>query len=219
MIKKSIFSLVALSLLSTSSMVSAAGSAGKMLFVEGGLGFSHSFFRDDVVSPESHTSTRLGGSVTHPSEYYPNNYAGFYIGMSAYISEWLFNSRFDMYDHKEKSNSAAGTQITVAPVRLTFTADKVFGDINGVSQGLGAGVVLENTNKGSFRGGAEAGSESSHSIDGGGRIDPVVEGFVMKNLGNNLSLKLNVAYQVPAYSRNAKGDLNANLGVNYSFPI
>lgn len=196
-----------------SSTVMAGTPHDKILFLEAGLAYSHTFFKGSVMAPES------GGFSYDPDNHYPNDYWGGYFGLSYYSNCWLFNSRFDIFAGKDKREGSAPTHITFAPVRLSFTVDRVFGDIHTLSYGLGAGVAIENLNKGTFitDNPIHPGNEASHSLDGRTRIDPLIEGFIMKQVSDRIGIKLNAAYQIPAHNRTARGDLNMNLGITYSF--
>lgn len=215
MIKKRYLPLVA-ALLSSSAM---AGGDGKLLLLEAGFSFSHAFYKSSVVPPESITDTHLGGFAFDPSDHYPNDFWGGYIGASLYTGCWLLNTRYDMYDKEDQRHNTSNTRIHFSPVRLSFSVDKVWGDIRDFSGGLGLGAVIENLNKGTFYEGNEPGTQRSSTLDGRSRIDPLIEGFVMKNVAENVAIKLNVAYQFPAHNRTSNGDVNVNLGVNYAFPV
>lgn len=217
MFKKISLPLLA-AVISSSAMAGTGSPLDRMLLVEAGVSFSHTFFKGHVVPPESITGVFPAGFGHDPDNHYPNNYWGGYFGLSYYSNCWLLNTRFDIYDSKDEQEGLSNTHISFAPVRLSFSADRVFGNIHDLSYGLGAGVVIENLNKGTFLAGIEPGNEGSHSLDGKSRIDPLVEGFVMKKLSERVGVKLNVAYQIPAHSRTSNGDLNVNLGLNYSFP-
>lgn len=216
MIKKRYLPLVA-ALLSSSAM---AGGDGKLLLLEAGFSFSHAFYKSSVVPPESIIAPNfLGGFAFDPSNHYPNDFWGGYIGASLYTGCWLLNTRYDMYDKEEQLHDTSNTRIHFSPVRLSFSVDKVWGDIHDFSGGLGLGAVIENLNKGTYYEGNEPGSQNSSTLDGRSRIDPLIEGFVMKNVAENVAIKLNVAYQFPAHNRTSNGDVNVNLGVNYAFPV
>ena len=190
----------------------------RLLFIEGGLSFSHSFYKDSIVTPESITTATPGGFIINPDHFYPNDYWGGYIGASLYSSNWLANVRLDMYSSESKINYAADTYIDIAPVKLSFTLDRVWGDINAFSYWIGAGAVVENTNDGSFRIPASHGLVMSETIQRT-RIDPQIEAFAMYRMTNNLGIKFNLGYQIPLNNNMTNGDLNLNLGLNYAFPV
>lgn len=217
MIKKRYVPLLAALL--SSSAIANHGAQDKLLFVEAGLAFSHAFYKGSVVAPESINAANPFGFAFDPDNHYPNSFFGGYIGASLLSGCWLFNSRYDVYDSDSESHGS-GTRIHFSPVRLSFTVDRVWGDVHDFSGGLGVGTVIENMNKGSsFYSGNDAGTETNHSLGGRTRIDPVLEAFVMKNVGQNVAVKLNVGYQLPAHNRTANGDVNVNLGLNYAFPV
>lgn len=220
MIKKHFLPLLPALLAISTVSIAGAGSDGKLLLLEGGLGYSHAFYKNSVVAPESITATSMGGSSFDPSNHYPNNFWGGYIGASLYTGCWLLNTRYDLYVSDDKAHAGSGTKITFAPVRLSFSVDKVWGDIYDLSAGAGLGAVIENTNKGTFNNtGTDQGTQLHHSLDGHSRIDPMLEAFVMKNIAERVAVKFNVGYQFAAHSRTGNGDVNVNLGLNYAFPV
>lgn len=207
----------ALALMSTSGLVHANGT-GKLLIFEAGLAYSHVYYKSSVTTAESSTGVTGGGFSIKPSNYYPNNFWGGYIGASLYAADWLFNTRYNMFNSKSKSNAAAGTDITFAPVKLDFTIDRVWGCINDFSYGWGLGVVVDNINKGTAQitvADDNPVGETVHST----RIDPLLEGFLMYRLTDNVGVKLNVAYQIPVHDHVGRGALDVNLGFNYALPI
>lgn len=213
-------------LLAIASTSSYAGTMGpiatpeRLLLLEGGFSYSHSFYRDQVVFPESRSSLNPNGFLIHPSDFYPSNFYGGYIGASLYLPQnWLLNSRYDMYGSEDKHNIYAETDIDFAPSRLSFSIDKVFGDFNSLSFGAGAGAVIENTNDGNFVVSVHPLNPVSESLQGRTRIDPMVEAFAMYRFVNNFGIKVNAAYQIPLHNKFGSGDLNVNLGVNYAFAI
>lgn len=192
------------------------------LLIEAGINYFHTFYRSSITPPESRTADFPNGFAISPNSFYPNNFWGGYIGLSYYTHHWLLNSRYNMYSSKSKTNSSADVRIELAPVSLVFTADKVWGDINCTSFGVGAGAVIANLNDGEFIQGptAEPGTEGSHSLAGEGtRIDPVIEAFVMQRFYDHFNVKLNAAYQIPYYSANSRGDLAVALGINYAINV
>lgn len=192
----------------------------KMLFVEAGLAYTHSFYVSSHTSVESYTTSNPSGTTINPNDYYPNNFWGGYIGTSLYLPvDILINTKFDMYASKTKSYAPAQTSVSMSLTKLSFTIDKVYGDINTTSYGIGGGAVFQNLNNGSFRITPSSTNPPSEVITGRSRIDPVVEAFAMYRFANNLSAKLNVAYQIPFQSELTHGAINATLGINYSFPI
>ena len=197
-----------------------SNSGGNLLIFEGGLSYSHANYKGSFTPAESHTPITPAGFSIHPSDFYPNNFWGGYIGLSLYVpAGWLINTRYDSYGSESKTNSAAGTTISFAPARFAFTADKVGGCIDEFSYGLGAGAVFESTNKGDATIVLSGDNPLSESIAGRTRIDPMVEGFLMYRFNNNVGIKLNAAYQLAINNDASKGDLNLNLGINYALPI
>ena len=82
---------------------------------------------------------------------YPNNFWGGYIGSSIYFpTNWLINTRLDMFASESKANLAAGTRQKLSPVHFSLSVDKVLGDFNAMSFGLGAGAIFENVNDGNM---------------------------------------------------------------------
>ncbi len=212
-------------LLAMASTSSFAGTMGAMapehlLLIEGGLSYSHSYYEDRYVFPESRTAiTPLGFSI-NPNNFFPNDFFGGYIGASLYMpTDWLINGRYDMYGKKGKTNLLAETQISLAPTRLSFTVDKVFGDFRALSFGLGGGAVIESLNDGNAVIAVDTLNPASESLQGRTRVDPLVEGFAMYRFVNNFGVKFNIGYQIPVNNKFGDGDLNLNLGLNYAFPI
>ena len=209
----------ALALMSSSGLVHAANGTmgmGKLLFFEAGLAYSHVYYKSSITVAESNTAATPGGFSINPSRVYPNNFWGGYLGLSLYVSDWLFNTRYNAFNSKSKSS--VDTDITFSPVNLTFTLDRVWGCINDWSYGFGAGVVVDNINKGEANiivADDNPVSETVHST----RIDPLIEGFVMYRLNDSVGVKLNVAYQIPVHDQAGRGALGVNLGLNYALPI
>lgn len=218
--KKKLTALI-LSLASTATFAGTMGPmpAEKLLFIEGGLAYSHGFLKSNHVSPESRTAAFPGGFSYDPSNVYPNDYWGGYIGASLFCSDWLVNMRLDMFSAESKYTTGVGT-IKLAPGQLSFTLDRVMGDINSLSYGIGAGAVVEVLNEGSFIAHFDGTNPQppSNTLQRS-RIDPQIEGFVMYRMDNNVGIKFNLGYQFPVNHDVANGDLNLNLGINYSFPV
>lgn len=212
-----------LALASTSTFAGTMGPAvtpERLLLIEGGASYSHAFYNDHAVFPESRTSITPNGYAVNINNFYPNDFWGGYIGASVYFpSNWLLNTRYDMYGEKSKVNVIAETEAKFAPVKLSFTVDKVMGDFRSLSFGLGGGAVVETTNDGDFWVAVNTTNPPSESIQGRTRIDPLVEGFAMYRFVNNFGIKFNAAYQIPVNNKFSSGDLNLNLGLNYAFPI
>jgi len=213
-------------LLAVASTSSFAGTMGgvmapeRFLLIEGGVSYSHSYYQDNAVFAESATDVTPNGFRIDLNNFYPNDFFGGYIGASIYLpQDWLMNMRYDMYGKKSKFNALAETRISIAPTRLSFTLDKVFGDFRAFSYGIGGGVVVENTNDGDALIAVNEFNPVSESIQGRTRIDPLVEGFAMYRFVNNFGVKFNLGYQIPVNSKFGDGDLNLNLGLNYAFPI
>lgn len=213
-------------LLALASTASNAGSMGpavmpeRLLLIEGGLSYSHAFYDGEGFFGESRTAFNPNGFSSHHNDFYPNDFFGGYIGASLYIpTNWLLNIRYDMYGEKTQFNSFAQTEISLAPVKLSFTIDKVFGNFNDLSFGFGAGVVAETLNDGDFFVPVSASNPPSESLQGQTIIDPLVEVFGMYRCTNNFGIKFNAAYQIPVHNKFGNGDVNLNLGLNYAFPI
>jgi hypothetical protein len=221
MIMKKIHVLM-LALASTSIFTSAVNASipGKLIIFEGGGSYSHTFYKSSVTTAESHTPATPNGFAINPSSFFPQDFYGGYLGVSLYMSDWLLNTRYDMYGSENKSHTTPRTTTTVsiAPTRLAFTVDKVWGCINQFSYGVGGGAVIEDINKGEANTTAGA-FNPSESIQGRSRIDPLIEGFAMYRLADNIGVKLNLAYQIPVNNKLSQGDFNLNLGVNYALPI
>lgn len=217
---------IAALLLALASTASNAGSMGpavmpeRLLLLEAGASYSHAFYGDNNVFGESRTAFNPFGFNVNSSDFYPNDFVGGYIGASLYVpSNWLLNARYDMYGEKSKDNFAAQTEISLSPVRLSFTVDKVFGNFNELSFGLGGGAVIESLNDGDFRVPVSLTNPPSESLQGQTIIDPLVEAFAMYRFANNFGIKFNAAYQIPVQNKFGNGDLNLNLGINYAFSI
>jgi len=212
-----------LSLASSASFAGGTMPPEKLLFLEGGFSYSYTLYKDSITSAESYTVATPNGVAIDPNDFYPNNFYGGYIGASLYMSQFLLNTRLDMYSSGCKTNSEINergdtTEISIAPARFSATVDRVFGDINTFSYGIGAGAVLETINQGEFREVPPQADRPGGETLNGSRYDATVEAFAMYRMGN-LGLKLNAAYQIPVNSLHADGDVNVNLGVNYSFPV
>ncbi|WP_147286406.1 hypothetical protein [Legionella londiniensis] len=212
---------IVLALASSSAFAGAMGpvAAEKLLIFEAGVAYTHAFYKDNAIFPESRTALFPNGVAVDPEDFFPEDFFGGYIGMSFYIPDWLFNTRYNMYGSKAKHNRAASVRTELAPVKLSFTTDRVFGDINQFSYGLGAGVVIENVNDGDFIVNVGSGFIPSESLQGRTRIDPLVEGFAMYRFANNFGIKFNAEYQIPVHNKFGNGDVNLNLGINYAFPV
>lgn len=212
-----------LALASTASYAGTMGPAvmpEHLLLLEAGLSYSHAFYDGTGVFAESVTAFTPNGFAINHNNFFPNDFFGGYIGASLYMpSNWLLNTRFDMLGEETKYNSLAQTTISLAPVKLSFTVDKVFGNFNAFSMGLGGGAVIESLNDGKFLVAVAPNNPPSESIQGRTRIDPLVEAFAMYRFANNFGVKLNAAYQIPVNAKFGNGDLNLNLGFNYSFAV
>lgn len=220
----------------SASIFSLSVSAGTMggvetpstfLLLEAGGSYSHVFYKDSVVTPESFTLASPNGIAINPRDFYPKNFGGGYIEASILRNYWLFNVRYDMFANETKSNTAQGTRVQIAPAKLSFTVDRAWGSFDALSYGAGAGAVVATMNSGqAFITGAETLSTGQvieptqgESINGRTRIDPLVEAFAMYRISPNFNVRLNVAYQIPVHSFLTDGSINTNLGINYAFPI
>ncbi|HAF87136.1 MAG: hypothetical protein CMF38_00155 [Legionellaceae bacterium] len=208
------------------SATSFAGTMGeinlpeRLLLLEAGAAYSHSFYTNSATFPETITPAFPSGVAIDPARFYPNNFWGGYIGSSIYFpTNWLINTRLDMFASESKANLAAGTRQKLSPVHFSLSVDKVLGDFNAMSFGLGAGAIFENVNDGNMYVTLAPNNPPSQSVQGRTRIDPLVEAFVMYRFDNNFGVKFNAAYQIPLNNKFSNGDLNLNLGLNYSFPI
>lgn len=198
------------------------------LLFEAGAAYSYAIYQNSVKTAESYTLLTPNGVSMDPSNFYPNNFWGGYIELSLLRRMMMYNIRYDMFSETSKSNSGAGTKVSLAPSKLSFTIDKVWGCLRTFSYGLGAGVVIAAVNDGH--------SERSHfytlpetgqyvdpylrkSIQGRTRIDPLIEAFGMYHISDNINLRLNVAYQIPVNNQFTDGSINVNLGINYALPI
>lgn len=203
----------------TSAMANGVASEGKLLILEAGATYSHAFYKGSVTTSESVTPVTPNGFSINPNNFFPNNFWGGYVGASLYLPGWLLNTRYDMYGSKSKSNDEALTHISLAPVHLSFSVDKVWGCITEFSYGVGAGAVIESVNKGEADIDLTSDNPASESIQGQTRIDPLIEGFLMYQFTNNVGIKFNLAYQIPVNNKIGNGDLNLNLGLNYAIPV
>ncbi|RUR19055.1 hypothetical protein ELY21_05895 [Legionella sp. km535] len=212
-----------LALVSSTTIAGTMGpvmTSDRYLLLEAGASFTHGFYSSSAVFPETITPLFPNGIAINLNDFYPNNFWGGYIGASYYVpANWLFNARYEMYGKKDKVNPLNTGSISLAPVKLAFTVDKVFGDFHSFSYGVGAGAVIENTNDGDVFVTTSVNGASSESIQGRSRIDPQVEAFGMYRFANNLGIKLNAGYQIPVNSKFGNGDLNVSLGINYGFPV
>ncbi|CAM2962220.1 hypothetical protein [Legionella worsleiensis] len=208
-----------------SSFAASAGTMGPVatdsnqLMFEAGFNYMHTYLKDSFTPTESVTNQFPNGFAISPADYYPTNFYGGYIGLSYYTHQWLLNARYNMYATESKRNAMNGVFHSVSPVRLVFTADRVWGDVNYLSYGLGAGAAISNINDGRYINGplAEPGNEGSQSLGGeGSRIDPVIEAFVMKRIATNFNMKFNAEYQIPVHDIRGNGDLVLSLGLNYA---
>lgn len=215
-------SALVLALASTASFAGTMGPVASpeiLLFLEAGASYSHAFYKSNVVLPESITSVTPQGYAINLNHFYPESFWGGYIGASLFFPKyWMLNTRYDMFSREDKVNLTAMTEISLAPTKLSFTVDKVFGDINAFSFGLGGGAVVEALNDGAAIVALNTNNPPSESIQGRTIMDPLVEAFAMYSFGN-LGVKLNAAYQIPVHTRFGQGDVNVNLGANYRFPV
>lgn len=203
----------------TNAMAYARAPESKLLILEAGATYSHAFYKGSVTTAESITSVTPNGFSINPKDFFPNNFWGGYIGASLYLPGWLLNTRYDMYASKSKTNDEALTHISLAPVHLSFSVDKVWGCITEFSYGIGGGAVIESINKGEADVELTSDNPGSESIQGQTRIDPLIEGFLMYQFTNNVGIKFNLAYQIPVNNKIGNGDLNLNLGLNYAIPV
>src|SRR5690348_16989641 len=94
-----------------SSAIAMSSSETKLLIFEAGGSYSHAYYKSSFTPAESHTAVTPNGFSIDPSDFYPNNFWGGYIGLSLYVPEgwgWLVNTRYDMYGSESKSHSSAG---------------------------------------------------------------------------------------------------------------
>ncbi|TAL61388.1 MAG: hypothetical protein EPN84_08065 [Legionella sp.] len=215
-------SALVLALASTTSFAGTMGPVASpelLLFLEAGASYSHAFYKSNALLPESITAVTPSGFAINLNNFYPESFWGGYIGASLFFPKyWMLNARYDMFSREDKINRVAQTEISLAPTKLSFTADKVFGDINALSFGVGGGAVVESLNDGAAIIALSSTNPPSESIQGRTIMDPLVEAFAMYRFGN-LGVKLNAAYQIPVHTRFGNGDVNVNLGVNYAFSV
>lgn len=215
------FSAIALVLASSSAFSGTMGAVvapERLLLIEGGLSYSHIFMKSRVVTPESRVPAFPNGVVVNLQNFYPECFFGGYMGASLYMADWLINNRLDLYGQASKHNAPASTRISVAPAKFSLTLDRVFGDINSLSYGIGAGAVLRTNNEGEFI--VNPGNNAfSETIQGRARFDPQVEAFAMYRMDNGFGVKFNAGYQIPVNDQFSNGSVNLNLGVNYAFPV
>jgi hypothetical protein len=213
--------VIAFVLTSSSAFAGAMGaiSTDKFFLLEGGLAYDHVFYKDNVTFSESYTPVTPNGFAINPKKFYPNNFFGGYAGLSFYFPSWLLNARYNLYSNESKSNLNAGTLIKFKPSGLSFTADKIFGNFNQFSFGLGGGVVIQSINEGSARINLRSNRPLSESLQGRSHVEPLVEAFIMHRCNNNWGIKLNAEYQISTGRTFGYGDLNINLGINYAFPV
>lgn len=233
MIKGNKSKLLQLTALSASifALTANAGTMGPVaennfLLFEAGGSYTHVFYKDSIRSAESITTATPFGVSMHPEDFYPDDFGGGYIELSLLKNYWLFNVRYDMYASETHRNSFAGTTIEIAPSKLSFSVDKVWGSLDTLSYGAGAGVVIGSVNKGeaiqdtvNVVNGVVIDNILGETIQGRTRIDPLVEAFAMYRISSNFNVRLNVAYQIPVNSLFSDGSLNTNLGINYALPI
>lgn len=198
------------------------------LLLEAGGAYTHSFYKDSIRTAESITLATPNGVSINPSHFYPDDFGGGYIEASLLRNMWLFNVRYDMFASETKVNTSQGTSIELAPVKLSFSVDKLWGSYEALSYGIGAGAVVATVNKGESilnntsvlaTNGQVITAVLGESIQGRTRIDPLVEALAMYQISPNFNIRLNVAYQIPVNSTFTDGSLNTNLGINIAFPI
>lgn len=191
----------------------------KLLLLEGGASYLHAFYKDNVVGANSYTTLTPNGVSYNPSNIFSNDFAGGYIGASAFINSILLNARYEMYALKGKSYLGQ-TYERKAPTKLAFTVDKTWDYNSSLLYGLGAGVVVATQNEAEIFVYQPVGTtQIGTSFPGRTRIDPVVEALAMYQLTDDFRLRANVSYQIPEHSYYTNGHLGVNLGINYAIPM
>lgn len=209
--------------LSSLSVTGFAGTMGDalspvhLIMLGGGAAYDHAFYKS-YIPAESNTIGTPGGVRWDAGQIFPNDFWGAYINVSFYTHQLLFNAKYELYDRKNKTNDVPPVTSTISPARFSLSVDRVWGDVLDFSYGVGAGFVHESINEGNIKGFSPSGFFGGSTINTN-RLDPLVEGFVMKQIAPNWNVKFNAGYQIPANSQHANGDLLLNLGVNYLFAI
>lgn len=218
--------LIVLGLISSTTFAGTMGDASvepTRMFIEGGVDYSHNYWKSNVFSPERTYAADYRSYS--PNNYMPNNFWGGYMGLSLYKNSWLGNVRFDMYGSKSQSYARAGAKSSLSPTKLSFTLDKTWKVTQPLMLGLGAGAVISSYNDGYITYKAAVAPDPAvndyrgHTIQGRARMSPLIEAMGMYALSPNFNLRLNVAYQIPVNEHYINGALNTNLGVNYAVDL
>ncbi|MDI9817794.1 MULTISPECIES: hypothetical protein [unclassified Legionella] len=228
--KKNIFLAIAACSIPFASITANAGAMGptyvapdKYLLIEGGLSYMHVFYKDSVRGANSFSTIDPIGRTYNPSRIYPNNFFGGYMGVSFLYDTYLWNTRYELFGSKGKTfrNADQRVDATLAPTKLAFTLDKLFYANGDLRLGVGAGAVLSTHNKAELFtwNPVPPRTQIGVSFPGRVRLDPLVEALAMYRLTDNLNLRGNVSYQIPAHSFYTNGHLGVNLGINYAVPL
>ncbi|WP_131782794.1 hypothetical protein [Legionella gresilensis] len=193
----------------------------KFLLIEGGASYLHAFYKDSARGANSFTRNDFGGRRYNPSRVYPNDFFGGYMGVSFLLDTYMMNVRYELFESKTKNFNHGSLLTTLAPTKLAFTLDKMWGTYTNLSVGVGAGVIASTHNKAEIYDYqlAPYQNEIGISFPGRVRLDPLVEAVAMYKLFDNFNLKANVSYQIPVHSFYTNGHLDVNLGINYAIPL
>jgi hypothetical protein len=198
------------------------GESGKFLLLEAGADYMNAIYKTNVTGADSYTNLTPNGQSYDPSNVFPNNFFGGYMGLSLYTNSLLFNTRYDMYQKKTRRTNQGLLITEMAPAKLSFTLDKTWGSIEKLIYGVGAGVMLQTHNQAemfNYDTTTQINNQIGYSFPGRARLDPLVEAVAMYKLSQKFNLRANVAYQIPENSFYTNGHINVNLGINYALPL
>ncbi len=198
------------------------GESGKFLLLEAGADYMNAIYKTNVRGAQSYRTAFPNGQSYNPSNVFPNNFFGGYLGLSLYTNSLLFNTRYDMYEKKGRSSDQGLLLTDIAPAKLSFTLDKTWGSIENLIYGVGAGVVVSTHNEAqlfNYDTTTQVNNQIGFAFPGRTRLDPLVEAVAMYKLSQKFNLRANVAYQIPEHSFFTNGHVNVNLGINYALPL
>lgn len=217
-------SKIIVALFASTASIAFAGTMGGVqsnteLLIEVGGSYSHIYFKNNVVTPESRTVTTPAGVPYNPSNYFPEDFGGGYLGLSLYRNSWLMNLRYDMFALSGKTNYTAGTFAHIAPEKMSFTLDKTWQSSMPFIYGIGAGAAIMTYNEGQIFLTTPLGDNTLGRSFVRTRMAPLVEAMAMYKVADNINLRFNLAYHIPVTEVHHNGTLNANLGINYAVPL